>query len=544
MESSNQLNKLIDSVEKSKNYLEGQVDLNPSYSDLIDTLEETIDQLNNSKPVIKIFSPTVNLASNLKIKSEANSKLRSLYDFVIIDSVKNVVDLVDNCQLICLVYHSHQQINKAQQKLIERASKNNLNAIVLVKQNKRGIYNSLLDWLTSQECQQLEQIQLPVNSFIDLNHKQHIQLFRQFLIFQAPKLRAILIEQQSINITNKIEQFFQSQNTETWQKIEQIKDSCLQGKIPNQYQQIIKQTFNQIERQQRQAFTQIKQNINQSKSSYLNPFMPDSWMFEIQQIIQSSQVVSQQESETTYLYLKVNNQKNIEYIHSYILGLYQQKVTDTLYFHWSKINYDYGEGGIKAWSDRVNLKLAEIGLLPDAEKQLDINLNSELPSLDLTKIIDFHCLKLNSRIVFDYKYSQSSWFKLLISIVVGISIYFITKLYFGEGRYIGFVILIFQTINIITGQDIRSLKLKQHQKELQRTINNKYQTLIRLITEQLIQTLIVSLDKQDRLYQQQIEAIATLAHTKIDEAQKNIKQHKAKIDRLKQDREKILSWFN
>ena len=164
--------------------------------------------------------------------------------------------------------------------------------------------------------------------------------------------------------------------------------------------------------------------------------------------------------------------------------------------------------------------------------------------MDLAKFIDSSCLKTNSRILFDYSFTQSSWFRLLISVLVGTGIYLITKLFFGTGKFIGFVILIFQAINLLIGQDIRTIKLKQHKNELKRTVEIKYQNLIRLLVDKVIQTLIISLEQENQLYQQQIDAIATRINAQLKCIQQTINHHKTRINNLKQDQTQILSWFD
>lgn len=549
MESSNsQLDKLINSLDKSKNYLEKKAESEPSYRNLIDSLNLTAGSLKiSSKPTIKFISPTITLSSKLKAKSEAISELRSLYNFEVIDSIKKVSDLIQNCGVICLIYHSNQNIIKSHQRLITLASKNNISVIILVQQKKeRELYANLSQWLTSQDYTEADRILLPLGNFIDLDNPQHIELYQQFLTLQASKIKARFVEQHLTNIIIVIKNFYHGQTAENRQKIKEIKDTYLQGKVAERYQQTTKQIFNRISQQQRQKIIQIKQSIHQSRNDYLSPFIPNSWMFELQQIIQSSQVKVISESDATYLYLTVGELERTEFIHGYILGLYQNKLPESLNWQWTKINYDYGEGGLKALINQVNTELSKIKLLHISQiEPIEISFNAKAsPNLNLAEIVDFQCLKLNSRIIFDFKYTQSSWFKLLISGLIGISIYGITKIYFDEGKYIGFVILIVQLINIFTGQDAKTSKLKQHQKELQRTVNNKYQLLVRSIADKAIQTLISNLDREDKQYQQQIEAIATIVEAKLEQIKENINQHKSKIEALKQEREKILSWFD
>jgi len=556
----NQLEKLIKSLEKSKSYLGKKVEFEPSYSNLIKTLNLKIDFLKkNSKPTIKLVSASAALASNLKNDSEANSQLRSLYHFEAVSPIKNIVSIAKNCSVIFLIYRSDQQVAEHHGRLINLAVQKNIGLFILVKQHKSNCsLDTIAEYFTSQEYLAISQFLLSKNCFLNFD------LYQQFLIDRAPVLRNEFVQQYNQDIVGKIEQYFKTEKNIGWRKIKQVKQKCLLDRgIKDYQQQVLTKTLNNISQQQRQKILYIKQKINHSRGDNLNLFIPDSWMFEIQQIINRSQVKLVKEGSKTYLYLTVKNSDIIEhqdpksltyqpqpppteYIHSYILGKYQRQVTNTLIDQWSQINYVYGEGGLNAFVEQANEQLAAITLLEASEKEsYTINLDSEpFPELDLAKIVNSACLKTNSRIEFDYNYTQSSWFKLLISVFIGTSIYLVTKLYFGTGKYIGFFILIFQIINICTGQSIRRVKLKSSQKELQRTVANRYQVLIRLIVEQLTQTLITSLDERNKRYQKNIDAIANIAQDKLNKIQQDRNQYQLRKDDLNRDLAKIKSWLN
>lgn len=542
-----QLSKLINSIKQSKSYLEEQVDLKAEYSDLIDTLNITIDKLENNKSTIHIISPALNLALKFKEKNESNAYLRSHYIFKVINPLKNVENAIKDSRLIFLIYYAKQNITPCHRKIINSAKEKEIAVIVLVKQQEHNYtYTDVSHWLKLQSSELLEKTVVISKEFINLNDREHLERIKEFLIQQLAKIKALSLEQQSANLLTDIQQFFQERKNKHWQEIKYLKNSQLQGKTVHQSQQIIKQQFNHLSQQLRQGIAPIKQSISNSRSDYLSLFMPNGWMFELQQIVQSTQVKISPESGITYLYLTINHNSQTEYLHSYILGLYQQKTTEALKYQWSKMNHDYGDGGLIALIELINSELEKIKLVSGLQKEkLKIEFDSSIPpSLELTEIIDFNCLKLNSRMIFDYKYTQSSWFKLLILSFTGAVIYLITKLYFDRGIYIGFVILVFQLVNIFTGQNTKTVKLKQHQKELQRSVNSKYQTLIRLIVGRFIQSSIASLEREEKQYQQQVKEIASMVEQKLDKIDWQIERLKFHSDRLNKDREKISSWFS
>ena len=542
------LDELVEKLEKSKNYLSKRSKSGIDYSELIEQINSKIDFINqNSKLVIKIVSTSKDLALKLQAKSEANYSLRSLYNFETIFPFKNLPKIVSNCDAIVFVLRSDGVINNHQYRLINLAIKKKVHLIVLLQQGENSLSITSNNYLKSQNYADIEKYLLLKDTFFDLNNTLHLQFYRDFLIDLTTRLKNRFVRhnfQETIDLVNL---FFNNKRSKNWQKIKQIKTTHLEQREAENYrQQILAKTFKQIEKQQQQKVLSIKQALNQSRSCYTNPFMPDSWMFELQEIIERSQVKLVKEKTETYLYLVIENGKSTEYLHSYILNFFQEKATEVLKSQWSKINYIYAEGGLESFVIEANQKIALISLLNDSdtEKNKIVFDFEPFPRLDINNIVDLQCFKIHSRTIFDYSYTQSSWFKLLIFSSIGLAIYLITKIYFGTGRYIGFFILIFQIINIFTGHSIKELKLKSHKKELQRSINNKYQILIRLIVEQIIQASIANLEKKNDLYQTQINAILNLAHQKLDLIKQDVNQYQSIENKLDRDMSKIMSFLN
>lgn len=544
-----QSEKLVESLEKSKNYLIKNSKSEAGYEKLINQLDRKIDFLReNRKLGIKLVSTSSDLVLKLKAKSEANTQLRSLYSFEAVFPFKNIPKIVKNCSAIFAIFRSNQTITQHHHKFFAFAAKKNISLYILVVRSKSNNPDiTLAEYIKSQHSLNKSHFSLPINTFVDLDDLYNIKSFQQFLIERVTTLHSKFIQDNHNNIIRDIEHFFDSQNVASWRAIKEIKKHYLQEReVHNYQQQVLTKTFSKINQAKQNKIIYIKQKINQLKSEYLNPFMPNSWIFELQQIIEQSQIKLVKEKSETYLYPIINNGDRSEYLHSYILNLYQQQVIDTLSSQWSKINYVYADGGLDRFINKTNEKIEAIDLVNSSEKELPkIILNPEpFPELTLSKIIDPKCLQINSKLVFDYNFTQSTWFKLLMSSLIGITIYLVTKAYFGEGKYIGFFILFVQIINIITGQSAKKTRLKSHKKELQRILNNKYQILTRLIVEQMTQTLIISLDKKNKEINMEIDAIAELAQEKLDRIRQDIEQHHLRKNKLGRDRKIIKDCFS
>ena len=388
-------------------------------------------------------------------------------------------------------------------------------------------------------------MQLPLNNFIDFNNYQQIGIYQQLLVHLSESAMDKLIARSKQTTKATIEHFINHKIKDVRQEVKYLKSKYLQNLQPSCYKQQFRQNINQLNKLKQQIIKAIQLDINHSKADLLNPFLVNSLISSVQQIIYSSQTKIVKEAEDTYIYLTLANSFKAEYIHNYIIELCQQKVNELMIWQWSQINYVYAEGGLQTLITKMNAQLNVISSLLTSEIDLPVLTVSEKhPNLNLEQIIDSNCLKLNSRISFDYHFAQSSWFRLFISLLAGLGIYLFTWIYFGNGQYIGFVILFFQIINLITGQNIKTAKLKQHSKELKRIVDRNYQNLIRLVIEQSVQKLILALERESQLYENELEKAIAIAHIRLEQLKDTIAQHKLKIASLEQDRSKILSWFD
>ena len=333
--------------------------------------------------------------------------------------------------------------------------------------------------------------------------------------------------------------FFWSKIKIIRQEIQDIDRLDLPNQPPYYYRQL-KQIGDRLKREKQQTVKIIKQKINCLKADLLNPFRVDL-IFIVQQAVYYSQVKEVREAKDTYLYLTVDRSSD-RYLHDYIFELCQQKIDEIIAFQWSQINYVYGDGGVQNLLHKVDYELTTISPLFNLQDDTTALVTVKHPSLDLATIIDLDCLKFNSRIVFDYNFTQSSWFRLLISFSVGVGIYLFTWMYLGSGKYLGFVIIIIQIINLITGNNNKKIKLKQHSKELKRIADRQYQTLVRLAVEGLVQTLITALERESELSQDRLDWAIATAETRLEQLQA-IARHRSRIDHLRRDRATILSWF-
>lgn len=532
-------NQLIEQLEQANQYLAQRKDREPNYQNLIDQLQQIAVNLHQKKPVIKIVSNSAQLANRLKQISEANPKLRSLYTWQILSAKQNIKEVIKHCELVCFIYDPHKAIAHIDKPLI----KDYLVApIILVTDNSSQIEKNqtLSNWLVETGIDPINNVLLPLDDYFDLNSELDISQYAQYLTnlsnIADNKLFNRLIRQTKY----KINQYFSTEKSAIWQGINQQKNLYTNGERFDIFKQKINQTSQKLNQEQQQKFKKIKQKINQLRMELTNPFVSTSLIYFIQQAIEKSSVKLVQEDRENYLYLVVQEQNYTTSFHSYLVDICHNNLNNLLKQQWHQIDTAYGDGGLKNLLDTTTQELQIVNHLYEGEIKL---LQGDRPSFNIAKTVCISTLKNGNRIIFDYHFTQSSWFKLFVSTLFGIAIYLVSKLLTGTGRFFGFFVLIFQVINIFTGHDVKSLKLKQQSKELKRVINTKSQALVRLLVERFIQDLIINLDNENQRYKQQIEVIVTAANLKLDEIKHTVEEQKARIDNLKKDQEQILSFF-
>ena len=524
---------LIARIERVNSYLA----TGSEFDELIENLKLKGDRLNTAKPVVEIVSPSPPLANNFKQKNLANSQLRSLYKFQVTTSVNKIQQIIQHCDLICFIYYFKHKISKQHQQLIELARQKNIGLILLVRQPNENVRDaSLSGWLEAQDCS-LDEVLL-LDSFIDLN-QQDID-YQQLLWQSQASIENRFIARQVQNLKTIIEDFF-------YYKIASVRQEKFfdpsSDKPPHYYRQQLEQILNSTRQEKQQFLTKTKQNINYLKFDLLNPFITESLMFTVRQIIDRATIKVVREAEVTYLYLAVDNSVRARYIHDYVIELCQQRTKEIIAVQWSQINQVYSEGGLHYLISKIDEELKNITNLV-VENNFLLLPNRQPPNFNLAEFIDIDCLKANSRIVFDYNFTHSSWFRLLISVLVGLGIYFVTWIFLGSGKYIGFAIIIFQIVNLITGQNPKKARLKQHSKELKQLVNRQYQTLVRLVVDKLVQTLNTALERETELYWNKLDTAIAAAKVKLERSSSAIAKNKAKIDELQQQKAKVLSWLD
>ena len=332
----------------------------------------------------------------------------------------------------------------------------------------------------------------------------------------------------------KIDRYFEKAKQKTWQQIKQDKDRYLSSKNPEQIQQIVDRLPHRCSRISQNYLKIFKQNNNQNKLSIVNPFLSDSLMHRVQNAVQDAEVIIQQTQQKTYLKLVYKQKNRVVAFHTYIIDICYRSLADWLDTEWQKISFQHHNGGLYQLQQQLQLELQPLNNL---SQHTTLLLPDVKPQLRIENYVCLSALETNSRIDFDYHYTQSTWFRILIAIFVGASIYLLTQ------RLFGFILLLVQIINLLTGQDNKSVRLRQQTKEIKRIVDGKYQFLVRFLTDKMIQDIAIALDEIDRDYQEQIDIIIATTNQKLQETKQKINGNKERIETLKKVHSEIKKIF-
>lgn len=581
---------LLPKLIQVKQYLSAKVNnkdrnLNyPNYLELITKIDSIIVELELSQPKINIVSQDQSLSANLPEISQENPDFpgQSQFQVNLLDAriVENQ-DILDNrlfdCELMVLVGDRQKDIFSGWQQLIQGAIANHIEVLLVVTDNsdclninnglateswlEEGQMNdaplkntqlkdSSIDfaaWLRKQELERESKIQLPLDSFFVLTDVDCIKKYQQYLLGLFSCARTKLEKKLCHRAVKEVKKGIAVLKQRSWHGIKTQRELLAPAQHPGIFKQQIAQLIPKINKQQNYTFQKIKQKLHRHKAKLINPFVEESLIWQTQKIIQAAEIKIIKGKPQNFLAPFVIVNGIPQKLHLYLADLYQQEFRRQLELQWNTNNDDgnYAQGELTAelteLRQQITAELQPLALLGDVEikPSLDPQLEFRIDSLAYLPI-----LEEGSRMAFEYHFNQSKWFRLLAAAGVGVIIYLASLLFMGEGRFFGFLIVIYQLINLFTGQDVKELKLKQQAKELKRQLDSKYQVLIRLSAEKITQDLIAALDHEQQCYQKQIEAIAEAAREKLPTIKSNINQAQKQINQLKQDQQKVLAMIN
>ena len=88
---------------------------------------------------------------------------------------------------------------------------------------------------------------------------------------------------------------------------------------------------------------------------------------------------------------------------------------------------------------------------------------------------------------------------------------------------------------------MRTIKLDRQTKALQKNLENKYQSLVRFLTDRALHVVLSALENKNQKYQEIIDNLTAESTEKLTELKQTISQHQEKLHNLKQDEIEILS---
>ena len=527
---------LLPKLSKVKQYLSARAVRQTEYQGLIAELDCLSCEISQSKPKIKIIGSDHSLVSELINISRNTAELAQQYVLEIAESKATVKNILSGCELIFLVYDrasflpdcSHKLTSKIE-KLLKRAKIKNIYIQPIIASNSTD---------NSDIKSNFQFLNLTLEpQFIVLNDLQSIEQYQKFLSQLSEKAIARLKTRLNNKLTRLIRNRIKDYKQLKWTKIKEVKQNCCQGQPPEAFRQKFSQLIQSLNRQQQQIFSTIKQKVHQQKSLINNPFLANSLIWQTQQIIKAAEVAITELESVNYLtpIAKVDNIS--QPLHLHLVDIYQQEFQAYIRQQWHNCHEVYGQGGLNTWRREIEQKLVAIlgqeslTIEPCSHHNLDFEIDN---------LVYLPILAEGSRIPFEYSFNQSQWFKIIAAGTVGLVIYLVTKILSGTGRYFGFFILIFQFINLFTGQDAKTLRLRQQTKELKRKLESKYQILIRLSLDKITQDLIAAIDREQRFYQQQIDEIIQTTNQKIATAKKEIEIVREQINLFNEDLSQIL----
>ena len=538
----NSLNPNLDQkIQAINRYLTPKLETQPHYQDLIEDLTGVIEKWRQTPIRITLISHSKNLLQDIKILKESNLKLRSSCQVTTVSFPNNLDQVLRSCDLLCLVNEGGKEVSHLEQKLINKITETKSIAYCLIvtrttnlsqkPQLESGESDHLSDYLKNQEFQKITSYLLPEKSLKSTALPKDLKDYHQFL---ESILEACIIkveEQFQKSASDTIESYFNHSKREYFLENQNLKSFLPPGKTVDKFKLETKNSGNQIQKLIENTFKLIKQEANQGKIQLTNPFLQDTMLYRIQSAIQNASVFEYREQNKTYLSLIIKHKDYNQSIHSYIMELSQQEIDLWLEKHWSMIDNDYEIGTINHLVETINQKLEFLNILPF--KNTVSKIESKF-SFEIAEYVSSLILEENNKTVFDYHYSQSALFRLILVIIIVAVVFVLTD------RIFGFIILFIQLINLFTGRDPKQMKLRQQTKEIKRVMDNKCQFLGRLLADKLLQRLCQYLEKQSQQYQREVNFIIQKVEKELEATSQKINHNKNQISLLKDDQIQVM----
>lgn len=546
----NQLN-LFQKLTQVNQYLNQKLITKPNYQTLINQLEQILVDWQQTPIKITIIGHCEILTEQIKNLKEHTFKPSCNCEFQIVTLPNNLEKVLRNCDILCLVNDGAKPVSKSEQKLIHKAATaKTISYCLIIKDNNASQTESRLETLelNNKESLPIDSYLLP-RSFLDiilsltpqelslkvsLLEAENLLIFRQYHQFLDTILETCLInlEQQFQESCFKtIQGYFELNKAQQWLQIQEQKQVFLSNQHTDQFSQKLNQLSNKLNQTIQNTFKTIKQNLTHAKAELINPFMYDTLMYRVQSAIQTSSIIQYKEEEQTYLSLVIKHSDYHQSIHSYIIELCEQELNLWLEKQWKIIDGIKGEGFINELVATLNQELKFV--TPLCSKATISKIENKF-TFEISNYITLSILKENNQLPFDYHYSQSSWFRFtLVFSIVGVMFLFTYRLF-------GFIILFIQLINLFTGRDAKTLKLKQQTKELKRIIDNKSQFLVKFIVDRFLQNFSQYLEQQSQQYQEKVSYILQQAESELELVKQKIAQHKEQINSLKEDQSQVI----
>ena len=515
----------INKLEKIKKYLLSETTQDPDYGFLLQALDSLIVEATTYQIKVTIVGRQEKLIEKVKIANQTSDLLNSFTQATTITFPYNLDRLLTNCDFLFLVIDSGKSSITPERKLVTKTQKINIPLVIL---DFNQSYPNIQSWLQNTSNLKLNYFhfsnELERQDKLSSAIPQYNDFLKPLLAKTFPRIEATL-EQKLIKLIN---QHFVRRKLAHWQEINLQKQNYFLGEDYSQSQRKIKQLSQKINKILNNNFKTIKQTFQESKQELVNPFVSTSFIYNVQQIIHQSTVIQYRENKKIYLNLIITNEQYRQEIHSHILELYQQKID-----LWIKQQWEFLDQELNLFNQLIEKSDRELKILRQLADP-DIRLSKvPQPVFDLSQYICTIALSDINRVIFDYHYTQSSWFRIAIAILVGLVLFLLSD------RMFGFIFLILQILNLLTGQSSKALKLKQQTKELKKFANNKYQNLVKFIADNLIQDINLFLDQQSQLYQEQINFYIQEADRNLIKTKQQIISNKNKIAQLNKAQENL-----
>ncbi len=507
-----------------------------AYSVMEQSLKEISESIRAGKLTLHIVGQNIAQAQKLQEMLEVDSELKVNYQFRAA-AIPPIPTLILNCNIICLIVPS-QPLSESFKHLLKIARTSEISKFFIVIERSKNISPDEFAINVNQVDGSVKhQLQGVPYGIFSLLFNDHIADGVKTSIPLQPELEQFYNSLKNLSVLGTEAILTKWATNKVSEIIDEIEDILLKArnitdkKLPNRNSLIqdsfhsdsrknLEKTYRKVANESNDFFRQIKIEVNQSKSNFLDEFKQNSIGQKIQEFTKLLQPQLITKGEYRNVYLQTGQETTYNSVHKALVDLCHAEIAKWATGEWERIKNEYAGGGMSFFFEDSFDKLS---LIPEVS----------IPKKDFSS-----SQKLNTQTVLNtssvepdihFKYRKVGFFEYLLkngkshvfgSVTLTLIVTFLFKSVEQPGAnavksdievkiFYLILFLVPFTISVLwfNYKQDRDIRLKEATDKLKKDSNAYYRSYTEWLVEKLIQRIDIIMSAEERRFQETLENV-------------------------------------